>query len=156
MDYELVISRAKRTDLRAVLILQKKSYLSEAMLYNDFGIQPLMQTLSSIGEEYDNGTIFLKGVIDNKIVASVRATIKYDTVYIGKLIVDTEFQDKGIGQRMMKAIEEKFNDCKQYELFTGHKSEKNIYLYKKLGYTEYKRQSTNENLNLIFMKKSPK
>lgn len=154
MGYELTISQAGPGDLEIILSLQKECYLSEAELYNDFNMQPLTQTIESVKDEYQKGTLFLKGMIDDKIVASVRAAIKDDTVHIGKLIVNTAFQGNGIGQRMMNAIEKEFNNCKQYELFTGHKSERNIYLYKKLGYNEFKRKTINENLTLIFMKKS--
>ena len=153
MSHELTISQAGPEDLETILSLQKECYISEAELYNDFNIQPLTQTIESIKDEFQSGTLFLKGIIDNKIVASVRASVKDDTSYIGKLVVNTAFQGKGIGQKMMNAIEKEFDNCKQYELFTGHKSEKNIYLYKKLGYTEYKRQAINDHLTLIYMNK---
>lgn len=53
---------------------------------------------------------------------------------------------------MMESIEHHLKAI-QYELFTGHKSEKNLYLYKKLGYTEFKREKVNDNLTLVYLKK---
>lgn len=153
MNSALIISQAEKEDLATILILQKECYVSEAELYNDFNIQPLTQTIESITNEFQNGTLFLKGIIDNKIIASVRGFTKDNITYIGKLVVDKNFQNKKIAQTLMNAIEQRLNDCSSYELFTGHKSEKNIYLYKKLGYKEYKRKSINENLILIFMNK---
>jgi hypothetical protein len=41
----------------------------------------------------------------------------------------------------------------RYELFTGHKSKRNLYLYKKLGYCEFRREKVSENLSLVFLEK---
>ena len=46
----------------------------------------------------------------------------------------------------MNAIEQHFKIADRYELFTGHKSARNLYLYQKLGYREFKRISVNETL----------
>ncbi|MDR0792516.1 MAG: GNAT family N-acetyltransferase [Chitinophagaceae bacterium] len=153
MNDALTISRAEENDLKIILALQKKCYLSEAVIYNDYNIEPLMQTLDSLCEEYLKGTVFLKGLINEKIVASVRGIIKEDTAYIGKLMVSANYQNNQLGQLMMKAIENYFDRCKKYELFTGHKSEKNLYLYKKIGYTKFSKKIVNENLTLIFLRK---
>jgi hypothetical protein len=44
----------------------------------------------------------------------------------------------------LEAAEKKFNNAKRFELFTGYKSEKNLFLYKKLGYKEFKDEQINE------------
>ncbi len=41
----------------------------------------------------------------------------------------------------------------KYELFTGEKSQKNIYLYQKLGYKIFKKEKMNDNINIVYMKK---
>ena len=56
----------------------------------------------------------------------------------------------------MKEIEEQLDKCSRYELFTGHKSEKNLSLYNKLGYSEFKRQCINEKLTLVYLEKPMK
>ncbi|MDE1192469.1 MAG: hypothetical protein PW786_10060 [Arachidicoccus sp.] len=58
--------------------------MSEAPLYKDFSIAPLMQTLDSIKKEFEDGMIFLKGIIDEKIIASVRGTVKNNTAIFFK------------------------------------------------------------------------
>lgn len=153
MNDQLTILQANYKDLEAILALQKKCYVSEAELYDDYNIQPLTQTIQSIEEEYQNGTIFLVGRIDKRIVASVRGFTQGNTTYIGKLIVARDFQNRKIAQRLMNAIEQRLNECERFELFTGDKSNKNIYLYNKLGYSEYKRKLINDKLTLVFMHK---
>lgn len=38
----------------------------------------------------------------------------------------------------MTEIEKLYDDCLSFELFTGYKSEKNLALYRKLGYQDYR------------------
>lgn len=53
----------------------------------------------------------------------------------------------------MREIETTFTTAQRFELFTGHKSEKNLFLYQKLGYTEFRKQEINEKLTLVFLEK---
>ena len=75
------------------------------------------------------------------------------TAYIGKLIVSEEFQNKGIGSMLLHAIESSLHNCNRYELFTGNKSQKNLYLYTKLGYKEFNQQIINNTVTLIYLEK---
>jgi catechol 2,3-dioxygenase-like lactoylglutathione lyase family enzyme/ribosomal protein S18 acetylase RimI-like enzyme len=143
---------ACKADLSAILDLQKECYMSEAEIYNDFEIPPLKQDLKSLEDEFDYSFI-LKGLVDGQIVTSVRGFFDNDTCYIGKLIVKNEFQNRGIGRKMMGCFEAVFRDCKRFELFTGFKSLKNLYLYKKLGYKEFKKERINDGLSLIYLEK---
>ena len=53
----------------------------------------------------------------------------------------------------MISIEGLFESAKRFELFTDHKSIKNIYLYQKLGYREFKRMPINYILTMIYLEK---
>lgn len=145
------ISIAERSDLPSILQLQFEAYQSEAEIYQEI-IPPLKQSLSELEEEYDEG-IILKAANDDVIIGSVRAIIRNEICIIGKLIVQPLFQNQGIGKRLMKEIEQFYSHVKRKELFTGHKSLKNLELYKKLGYQPFKEQIVNENLTLIHMYK---
>jgi ribosomal protein S18 acetylase RimI-like enzyme len=96
-------------------------------LHNDFTIPPLLQTLEEIIKDFEN-QIVLKATMDGKIRGSVRALTRGETCYIGRLIVHPDFQNQRIGKKLMNKIEEIFKDAERFELFTGHKSEKNLYL----------------------------
>ena len=71
--------------------------------------------------------------------------------FIGRLIVKPESQNKGIGK--LHAIERRHESADRYELFTGHKSARNLHLYQKLGYYEFKRVPVNESLTMVFLEK---
>jgi ribosomal protein S18 acetylase RimI-like enzyme len=146
------ILEAGGNDLETILQLQKDCYMSEAEIYNDYNIPPLQQDLKSLESESENSTI-LKGMINGEIVGSVRGFAKNGTSYVGKLIVKKDFQNNGIGRQLLDSIELVFKDCNRFELFTGNKSQKNLYMYQKLGYKEFKQQKINENMTMIYLEK---
>jgi ribosomal protein S18 acetylase RimI-like enzyme len=149
----MIINKAKVSDAKEILSLQKRAYQSEAELYDDFSIPPLVQKLEEIKYEFKNH-VFLKAIGHRKIIGSVRALqIDNKTCYIGRLIVHPDFQNQGIGTKLMNEIENIFNECSRFELITGHKSYKNIKLYEKLGYKIFKTEKLTENLDLIYLEK---
>lgn len=149
---KMIIKQAVISDVEEIFFLQKLAYKSEAEIYNDFNIHPLNQSLEEIKNEF-NRKIFLKAVVDGKIIGSVRAFVDQGTCYIERFIVHPDFQNQGIGTKIMNEIEKFFNKAKRFELFTGHKSERNIHLYKKLGYRIFKTKKVNDNLDLVYFEK---
>ncbi|UOR10840.1 GNAT family N-acetyltransferase [Halobacillus amylolyticus] len=146
------ILEAKPEDASEILRIQKKAYRSEAELYNDYDIQPLQQTVSSVEKDFESSFI-LKYVLDGEIVGSVRASQENGTCHVGKLMVDPAFQGRGIGKELMQEIESRYENVR-FELFTGSKSTKNIAFYEKLGYKGYKtKQLPREDTVFLFMEK---
>lgn len=137
----MIIEKASFNDLEEILYLQKLAYQSEAKLYDDYLIEPLKQTINEVKEEFKNGVVLKAVDNDFNIIGSIRAFKIKDIVFIKKLIVNPVFQNKGIGRSLLESIEKYFidNDSNiEFRLFTGHKSSKNIYFYKKLGYIKFK------------------
>jgi predicted nucleic acid-binding protein/GNAT superfamily N-acetyltransferase len=145
------IVKAELQDLPSILSLQKLAYQSEAEIVKDYTIPPLHQTIGGITDEFYNG-IILKAIDSGEIVGSVRVYFSEGTLYIGKLIVDPLRQNQGAGTALLLAAE-KLEPGVRYELFTSSKSEKNLYLYNKLGYREFKQEPLNENAKMIFLEK---
>jgi GNAT superfamily N-acetyltransferase len=111
------------------------AFISEAEIYNNFKIEPLLQSFDSIAVDF-KVCIFLKAEYKNVIVGSVRGKETSEICQVGRLIVAPEFQNKGIGRRLLKEIEHEFPAAREYELCTGYKSIKNIYLYESIGYKQ--------------------
>ena len=81
MNGAYTICKAQETDMEEILRLQQIAYQSEAILYNDYSIQPLTQTIEQATAEY-RGCVVLKAVMDGKIIGSVRAYEKGCDAYI--------------------------------------------------------------------------
>ncbi|RPH70093.1 N-acetyltransferase [bacterium] len=148
----VAIQAVSAQDLPEILALQKLAYRSEAEIYGDYTIPPLTQTLSSLMEDFGCQSM-LKAVKDDRIIGTVRAYEKDGTCHIGRLAVHPERQGHGIGTMLMAAIETRFTTAKQYELFTGHRSIRNLHLYRKLGYRPFRTESIHHGLALIYLEK---
>jgi len=149
----LRIEQACPEDMRELLELQYAAYRSEALLYNNYSIQPLTQTFEQAIDDFHRYLI-LKAIHQEKIVGSVRAHEKDNTVQINKLIVMPSYQNQGIGKYLMKFIESFFSG-KRYELFTGGRSWLNLALYKKLGYEIYQEKADHTGFVFAYLAKSP-
>ncbi len=147
---KIIIANIK--DALQILTLQKLAYQSEALIYNDYNIPPLTQTLDQIKKEFDN-KVFFKIVSGNDIIGSVRANVDNRSCFIGRLIVHPKWRGQGLGTQLMAKVESYFTDVKRFELFTGIKSQGNIRLYRRLGYIPFKKLEINEAVCLIYMEK---
>ena len=148
----MIIEPATVADAADILALQKIAYQSEAELYNDFTIPPLTQTLDEIAAEFAL-RLFLKAVDEGRITGSVQGFQVGGTCHVGRLMVHPGQQGKGLGTRLMAAIEAAFADVERFELFTGHKSVANIRLYERLGYRLFRTEMMTPELSLVFMEK---
>lgn len=151
------IERATVADASEILALQKLAYRSEAALYDDDTIPPLTQTLAEMEADLarQHALKLVQAAQDGRpeIVGSVRAYQEGNTCYIGRLIVHPEHQNRGLGTRLLREIEAAFPEVERYELFTGHKSARNLYLYGKLGYREFRRERAGDGLTIVFLEK---
>jgi len=148
----MIITLAEKEDLEQILELQKLAFRSQAEIYNDYSIPPLIQTLGDIEQDFLTQT-YLKAVINKKIIGSVRGYEDNNTCYIGRLIIHPDFQNQGYGTKLMAKIEAIFKNVERYEIFTGYKDEKNLYLYQKLGYIKFKLEKVHENLFFEYLEK---
>nr|WP_320010306.1 GNAT family N-acetyltransferase [uncultured Desulfobulbus sp.] len=111
MDVEV----ATIEDAESIFALQKLAYVSEAVSYNDFEIDPLTQSLDALQRDFGN-QVFLKASVSGKIIGSVRRYLAHGICHIGRLIVHPDFQNQGIGKLLMNLVESYFKNAKRYEL----------------------------------------
>jgi ech hydrogenase subunit C len=150
----LHIAVAEISDAEEVIALQKLCYQSEAELYNDFTLSPLKQTIDELEHDFSQ-QVFLKAIMNGKIVGSVRASEQEHNCLIRRLLVHPRYQNLGIGTKLMSAMENKFKtSVNRFEVFTGDKSRRNIYFYNKLGYEVFKSEKISEKRNRVYMHKA--
>ncbi|MBN1429934.1 MAG: GNAT family N-acetyltransferase [Anaerolineae bacterium] len=148
----MLIEIADVKDAQVILDLQKLAYQSEAAITGDYTIPPLTQSLEEMEQDFRKQVV-LKATIDGRIVGSVRGYAKGGTCYIGRVIVHPDCQNQGLGKQLMKAIEDHFDQVDRYELFTGEKSERNLYFYQKLGYRIFRSEQFTEHVTLVYLEK---
>jgi len=139
-------------DAADILDLQKRAYESEARLYDDWSLPPLIQTLPELLEEFA-ASLFLKAHIATRLVGSVRARETDGVCRIGRLIVEPQLQGRGIGTLLMRHIEAAHPKARVFELFTGSRSEGNIRLYERLGYQRVREKALSPSVTLVYLEK---
>jgi ribosomal protein S18 acetylase RimI-like enzyme len=150
------IKQARVADAEEVLALQKLAFETESQVYGHCAIPPLTETLERITKEFKDKRV-LKAMNDEKIVGSIRAYRWEGTCYLEKLVVHPSFQGKGIGTRLMQEMEKLFADrVERIQLSTDYKSERNVSMYKKLGYKIYKTQELSNGGSFVYMEKYTK
>jgi ribosomal protein S18 acetylase RimI-like enzyme len=151
IDFQIV--KAGAEDAGEILTLQRAAYQSEAVLYHDPALPPLVQTLPELVEELA-GSVCLKAVVNHRIVGSVRGRVDGRTGHVGRLIVAPDLQGNGIGTRLIVELERILGpEVDRYEIFTGDRSTGNIAYYTRMGYRECWRERLGNDLILVYMDK---
>ncbi|MFF8276275.1 GNAT family N-acetyltransferase [Streptomyces lateritius] len=159
MGMSVTISAADAQDAEHILKLQYLCYQGEAELYGDWSIEPLTQSLDALRAELAEGHALVARLGD-EIVASVRGRAdEAGTVHITKLIVHPRMRRHGLGGRLLDAIEKHFAGdpdpaAKRFQLFTGHRSEANLRLYRRKGYAQVATHEIGPRLTLVTLEKA--
>jgi ech hydrogenase subunit C len=168
--------RADKTDAPEILALQKIAYQSEAELYGDDSLPALQQTLEDLENDFERlpqreGTlqgargaqdsnvsdsdriIFLKAVVNGKIIGSIRGYATDGTAYLSRLNVHPYFRRRGIGRRLLDEIEQVFPQVNRFETKTGHQSKRNLYQLANRGYETFKTEPFTPTITWVYLQK---
>jgi ech hydrogenase subunit C len=174
---QTIYLRADKDDAEEILALQKIAYQSEAEIYGDDSLPALQQTLEELQEDFDRrpqrettvlgarGTtpqsesdsdriVFLKAVVNGKIIGSVRGYELDGSVYLRRLVVHPYFRRRGIGARLLKEIEGAFPQARSFEYKTGHQSKRNLYQLEKHGYKVTKTEPFTPAITWVYLEKT--
>ena len=77
---------ATASDAAAILEIQKPAFHGQGILYNDFTLPPLVQTLEDLVQDFKKH-MFLKALCEGKIVGSIRGRAGGGTCFISRLFV---------------------------------------------------------------------
>lgn len=150
----VAIERAGPRDAGELVTVQRAAYVAEAQLYGDPFIPPLVESFEQIQKMLAGDAVVLKAVAEGRMVGAVRAQFSDHTCLVGRLVVVPDMQGRGIGRRLMRALEnEVAGRVDACVLFTGHLSESNLRLCRRLGYAETHRERVAAHLTLVHMRK---
>lgn len=145
------VLHATVNDAEEILLLQRAAYQSEAKLHDDFNIPPLTQSMNELREDFKN-KIILKIIENGNLLASGQVRLENDSCYIGRMAVWPQHQGKGIGSKLLAALEAVFQSASRFELFTGENSASNLAMYEHRGYKPFK-TATLGKTNVIFLQR---
>ncbi|GAA1674797.1 GNAT family N-acetyltransferase [Glycomyces endophyticus] len=150
---EPLFTAADAADAGEILTLQRAAYVAEAQLYGEPFLPPLTETLEEVAAAIAASTV-VKAVVDGRIVATGRARVDEASLCLGRFAVAPDRQGQGFGTRLISALEATATrDVRRFELFTGFKSERNLRLYERCGYSEFRRVPGVTGVELIYLEK---
>lgn len=141
MQRSVRVGEADKSDLPSILTVQRQAFGRVARLIgvNETALPPLTETLSDLERLYDSGMrFFVAKDSDGRVIGSVRGTLCHGTVEIGRLVVATGSERRGVASRLMDCLEESFGD-RRFVLFTGAMATGPLALYRNRGYREFQR-----------------
>jgi ribosomal protein S18 acetylase RimI-like enzyme len=137
MGMSVTISVATEQDAEQIFKLQYLCFQSEAALYGNYRIDPLVQSMDSVRQEVAADCVFVAR-LGEEVVGSVRGRVTEDgSAAIGKLCVHPRLQGHGIGARLLRAAESALAEQRgvtKFRLEAGHRSKGNLRLYRRVGY----------------------
>ena len=150
---DVIVAPVMAEDAGELLTLQRAAYATEARIYGDPELPALTQTLPELKAELATTTA-MKASVGHRIVGAVRAHVEGTVLHVGRLTVAPDWQGRGIGSRLLTAVESHHGDqVDAAALFTGHLSGANLAMYTRRGYCEQRREQLSLGVVLVHLTK---
>ncbi|SDR11927.1 GNAT family N-acetyltransferase [Thermostaphylospora chromogena] len=149
----ITVERAVAEDAGEILTVQRAAYVTEAQLYGDPFIPPLVESIERARKAIEEAVV-LVARDGPRLVGSVRGKLSGSVCLVGRLVVVPDRQRRGIGSALLRALHDAVPEAEAFDLFTGHLSEGNLRLCRKHGYREVGRERVHDHLTLIHMRRA--
>ncbi|WP_057913721.1 GNAT family N-acetyltransferase [Peribacillus muralis] len=145
---DITIKRTSLTEVDMLLTIQKKAFAEDYKLYEDHDTTPVNETPEKLVENIENA-IHYTILSNNNIIGAIDLRKKDNMILLDKLFIANEYQNKGLGTKIMKLIEAEFALIKVWRLYTPYLNKRNQYFYEKFGYEKIGEVQLSEKLLLF-------
>ena len=139
-------------DAPALLAMQKIAFEPEARACQAWDIPPLQETVEGVREHIRMATV-LKAVEGDRLLGAIRGIVTGRTCLIRVLVVASEAQGRGLGARLLQAIEDAHPLVERFELTTNMIMVNNVRFYLRHGYEVVDQVQHAPTIRLAFMRK---
>lgn len=147
MKFKIIPS--KHAEAKELLKIQKEAFHSDLIKYKDYRTSPATESLDYFFFRMQNSlhySIFVDGRLAGGICL-VKQTKDHNYLY--RIFLGSEFQNKGLGSKILQELERQFPKVKKWSLDTPKDNRRNRHFYEKFGYKKTGEQQVNEYLTLI-------
>jgi GNAT superfamily N-acetyltransferase len=148
----VVILPALLEDAPALLAMQRIAFEPEAQAGQERDIPPLQETVDTVREHIRTATV-LKAVDGERLLGAIRGIVTGDTCLIRVLVVAPQAQGRGLGARLLHAIEDAHPQAARFELTTNMIMPRNVRFYLSHGYELVEQIQHSPRIRLAFMRK---
>ena len=139
-------------DAPALLAMQRIAFEPEARACQAWDIPPLQETVEGVREHIRMATV-LKAVEGERLLGAIRGIVTGATCLIRVLVVAPEAQGRGLGARLLRAIEDAHPQFERFELTTNMIMVGNVRFYLRHGYEVVEQLQHAPTIRLAFMRK---
>ncbi|MGG3506431.1 GNAT family N-acetyltransferase [Paenibacillus lautus] len=138
----LILERAIKSDAPKLAEIQKASFDDESKHFNNNELcGPLGYDSVSWQEEMMHSCEYFKVLYNGEIIGGAMIFIESNQVHnLGRIFIDPNYQNQGLGKKVMKKIEGSFPDSTKWWLDTPRWSVKNHHFYTKCGFTKVREE----------------
>ncbi|MFS3128728.1 tRNA (guanosine(37)-N1)-methyltransferase TrmD [Nocardioides sp. Bht2] len=131
---ELHLVPAVRADAAELLTLQRACWVQEAIANDRLDIPALHESLDDVTAWLGEWRTWVARA-DRRLVAAVRARLDGEVWDIGRIMVAADLQGRGLGRQVLEFAQAAAPaEAREFRLFTGTESARNLKLYRKAGY----------------------
>ena len=149
---DILIEQAVVQDVPALLDLQRKAFWPECRKLGWEDAEPMTESVEQAREEFVQCTTLKARDGNGRIIGSVRGNVENGSLYIGRLMVLPEYQQRGIGKQLLCEIQSRMPHdhvwlcvCEQV---------KHVYdFYLREGFEPFKFEDAGRGLTWIYMEK---
>ncbi|MBU8915201.1 GNAT family N-acetyltransferase [Bacillus sp. FJAT-29953] len=147
MKFKIIPS--KLAEANELLKIQKEAFHSDLIKYKDYQTSPATESLDFFFFRMQNSlhySILVEGRLAGGICLVKQSK---DHHYLYRIFLGSEFQNKGLGSKILHELERQFPKVKKWSLDTPKDNHRNRHFYEKFGYKKIGEQQINEYLTLI-------
>ncbi|MFD0047978.1 GNAT family N-acetyltransferase [Actinomycetes bacterium NPDC127524] len=145
----LQLRRTKLEEADVLLNIQQAAFKDDLLRYGDFSTSPAAETKRMLAHRIRYSHHYTI-IADGRIAGGVDIMkITKHHYRLFRIFLDTAFQNKGLGEKVMMLAEGKFPDVVMWSLNTPQDNQRNRHFYEKLGYELVGESKVNDRLSLL-------
>ncbi len=129
----LSIRPAAMEDAEAIHAIQMRAFAEEGRLSDDMRIPPLAEPVTAIALHIRTQTV-LTARDGERIIGAARGIVEGVVCTLRGIIVEPEYQGRGIGASLLAAIEQAHPGVERFDLTTNTLVPGNVAFYERHGY----------------------